>query len=333
MPPAEVTTIIATYRRPRLLERAVRSALGQSFRNLRVLVLDNDSEDQTPEVVAALAREDPRVFYHRHPRNVGLYDNFRFGLDAVETPYFSFLSDDDWLLPRFYERALASLKEHPRARFFCGRSWHHHLTHNTRRLEPARGWQEGLYRAGEAVPAMLERPFTWTASLFSTEIRPHVVPFEKIPTFDVLFLAKAAARFDFLVSGMACAVFSVGRSGITRSLPPDEWKAIYQTMLRRCQELSLLSDMDSERTKRFFHRKVIEIGNGLLRQAFREEAWSSFEESASFLRKEAGIRCGTRIYCALARSTRWSSLPYKTFRRLANVRHATRNPRASPHTT
>src|SRR5881409_1452200 len=63
------------------LPTAVRSATGQSLRDLEVVIVDDGSRDETPAVAAALADADPRVRYHRldtnsggcsRPRNVGM---------------------------------------------------------------------------------------------------------------------------------------------------------------------------------------------------------------------------------------------------------------------
>ncbi len=115
-----VTTIIPTYRRPHLLRRAVKSALAQQGVSLQVCVYDNASGDETREVVEAIAAEDDRVKYVGHPVNIGAFANFQFGLQHVETPFFSFLSDDDVLLPGFYEAALAGLADYPDAMFWAG---------------------------------------------------------------------------------------------------------------------------------------------------------------------------------------------------------------------
>ncbi|MGH9450712.1 MAG: hypothetical protein ACRD11_09230, partial [Terriglobia bacterium] len=66
-------------------------------------------------MVDELAKEDSRVQYHCHPENIGSLPNFIYGAERVETPFFSFLSDDDLLLPAFYETALAGFEKYPEA--------------------------------------------------------------------------------------------------------------------------------------------------------------------------------------------------------------------------
>ena len=46
-----ITTVIPTYRRPELLQRAIRSVLDQSYPHFKICVYDNASNDRTPDVV------------------------------------------------------------------------------------------------------------------------------------------------------------------------------------------------------------------------------------------------------------------------------------------
>lgn len=101
-----ITTIVPTFRRPLLLRRAVLSILNQSCGDFRVLILDNASGDETEQVASELVRCDARVAYHRHPQNIGSLQNMIFGMEQVQTPFFSILCDDDLLMPSFYETAL-----------------------------------------------------------------------------------------------------------------------------------------------------------------------------------------------------------------------------------
>lgn len=119
-----VTILIPTYRRPQRLERALRSALAQDWPELRITVFDNASGDDTAAMVARYSQQDPRVSYVCHPRNLGMVGNFRAALASVETPFFSFLCDDDQLLPGAISSAMAGLMRFPEAAFWAGHCLH-----------------------------------------------------------------------------------------------------------------------------------------------------------------------------------------------------------------
>src|SRR5207248_7357239 len=124
------------------------------------------SGGETAAAVEAIAGRDPRVTYYRHGRNIGLTANFMFGSARIDTPFFSFLSDDDWLLPGFYEAALAALEPHPEAIFAATRVAD---ADERGRLLGIRGegWAQGVYPPRDAFPRVLRAGhLEWTGILF-----------------------------------------------------------------------------------------------------------------------------------------------------------------------
>jgi glycosyltransferase involved in cell wall biosynthesis len=66
-----IDVFIPCYNYGRFLCQCVNSVLGQAGVDVRVLVIDDASPDNTAEVAEALAREDPRVTVVRHGTNKG----------------------------------------------------------------------------------------------------------------------------------------------------------------------------------------------------------------------------------------------------------------------
>ncbi|MDX2097779.1 MAG: glycosyltransferase family 2 protein, partial [Leptolyngbyaceae cyanobacterium bins.59] len=64
-----VSILITTYNRSKLLKRAIDSVLAQSFQDFELVVIDDHSTDDTPELMATLT--DPRIRYIRRPENLG----------------------------------------------------------------------------------------------------------------------------------------------------------------------------------------------------------------------------------------------------------------------
>lgn len=106
-----VTIAIPTYNRAEQLARCLASAVGQSYRNLEILVCDNASTDHTGSVVSSMA--DGRVRYLCSDVNQGPIANFLRGLELARGEYFMWLADDDWLAPDFISCCVARLSADP----------------------------------------------------------------------------------------------------------------------------------------------------------------------------------------------------------------------------
>jgi glycosyltransferase involved in cell wall biosynthesis len=103
-----VTVIVPAWNAEKYLEASLRSVLNQSHRALRLLVIDDGSTDSTPEILARLRAEDPRLEF-RSVKNGGPAAARNRALAALPegTDYVMFLDADDLLLPDAIEYALA----------------------------------------------------------------------------------------------------------------------------------------------------------------------------------------------------------------------------------
>jgi glycosyltransferase involved in cell wall biosynthesis len=107
LPQAKVATVIATYRRPELLYRAVRSALAQSVRDHVVLVVDDAGG------LLALP-EDPRLFSVSLASNTATAGVVRnVGIRLSRSKYVAFLDDDNEWEANHLEAALGAFEDPP----------------------------------------------------------------------------------------------------------------------------------------------------------------------------------------------------------------------------
>ena len=109
-----VKVIIPCYRYAEWLPGCVASVLDQTGVDVRVLVIDDCSPDDTPAVAQELMRRDSRVEYRRHSINAGLIPTANEGLDwADDGDYTVLLSADDLLAPGALSRATAVMEASP----------------------------------------------------------------------------------------------------------------------------------------------------------------------------------------------------------------------------
>ena len=110
-PNPRVSVVVPTYNRSAMLTRAVRSVLGQTFRDFELLLVDDHSTDDTPVVISRFV--DERVRLIRHERNHGQSKALNTGIRAARGEYIAFLDDDDVWLPTKLAAQVAVLDAAP----------------------------------------------------------------------------------------------------------------------------------------------------------------------------------------------------------------------------
>ncbi len=108
-PAQKVSIIIPTYNRSKLLAICLRSVLGQSYRRLEVLVIDDGSTDETASLLQSLASNDPRLKLLSQ-NHKGAQAARNLGYQASTGDFVSFLDDDDLWHPEKLEKQMAAFK-------------------------------------------------------------------------------------------------------------------------------------------------------------------------------------------------------------------------------
>ena len=108
-----VSVLTTLFNCRRFIGEAVGSVLGQSLRDLEVVVCDDGSTDGSAEVVAELAAADARVRLLRHPVNLGGTAALRTCVSAARGRYLAVLESDDVALPGRFARQADWLDAHP----------------------------------------------------------------------------------------------------------------------------------------------------------------------------------------------------------------------------
>ena len=91
-----MSVIIPTYNRAGTLPRAIKSVFAQTFHDWELIVVDDASSDETPQLIRDLF--DTRIKYLRHDCNRGPSGSRNVGIEAARGTYIAFLdSDDEWL--------------------------------------------------------------------------------------------------------------------------------------------------------------------------------------------------------------------------------------------
>jgi glycosyltransferase involved in cell wall biosynthesis len=106
---------VTTYKRPKLLERALRSLIAQTETDWRAVVLDDSSGFESQAVVESLA--DSRIEARCNPSNLGMVLNFSqaFSPEAFfrNSTHACILEDDNAFDSEWLEKNLQAMSSHP----------------------------------------------------------------------------------------------------------------------------------------------------------------------------------------------------------------------------
>jgi glycosyltransferase involved in cell wall biosynthesis len=116
-PNPRVSFVVPTYNYGRFVAQAIESLLGQTFRELEVIVIDDASVDDTQTVLERY-RTDPRVRLVRHTENSGHIRTYNEGLSIARGEFMGLLSADDLCLhPEAVARQVAMFDSDPEVGF------------------------------------------------------------------------------------------------------------------------------------------------------------------------------------------------------------------------
>lgn len=106
--------VVPCYNYAHYLEGCIETIVTQRDVDVRVLIIDDCSPDNTPEVASRLAENDPRITYVRNEKNLGLIGTANRGvMEWASSDYVVLLSADDQLTPGALARAAQLLDANP----------------------------------------------------------------------------------------------------------------------------------------------------------------------------------------------------------------------------
>lgn len=105
----KVSVLIPVYNRRDLISETVNSVLNQTFQNFEIIIVDNQSTDNTYQVCLDLAKTDPRIKVYQNEENIGPVKNWQRCLELAQCEYVKILFSDDLIHPNFLEKTITYL--------------------------------------------------------------------------------------------------------------------------------------------------------------------------------------------------------------------------------
>ena len=107
----KVDILLATYNGEKYLREQIDSILNQSYKDFRLLISDDCSNDLTRSILEEYKNKDSRIEIFFQENNLGVVKNFEFLLGKVEANYYMFSDQDDIWKENKIEKSLSKIEE------------------------------------------------------------------------------------------------------------------------------------------------------------------------------------------------------------------------------
>ncbi len=97
--PGLVSVVMPAHNSQGTLSESVQSVLAQTYSHWELIIVDDASRDETPELARQLASGDQRIRVLPLDQNVGVAEARNHGISAARGQYLAFLDSDDLWLP------------------------------------------------------------------------------------------------------------------------------------------------------------------------------------------------------------------------------------------
>ena len=97
-----IDVLLATYNGEKYLAEQIESILNQTYKNIRILISDDCSKDNTREIIKEYQKKDSRIHAYFQENNLGYIKNFEFLIKQVKSNMFMGVSYNNRTISRNY---------------------------------------------------------------------------------------------------------------------------------------------------------------------------------------------------------------------------------------
>ena len=180
-----ISVIIPVYNVEKYLEKCISSVVGQTYKNIEIILVDDGSTDKSGTMCDLLAEKDSRIVVI-HKANGGLSSARNAGLDIAKGDYIGFVDSDDWIEPDMYACLLRNMLKESADISACG--VYYHRNSKTKTDRDITGYR--VFSRYEAVNCVIQRNSIIKAYVWSKLYSKHIFSKLRFPegkTYEDLF--------------------------------------------------------------------------------------------------------------------------------------------------
>ena len=109
----KVTVVLPVYNGEAYLEEAIKSILNQTYKDFELIIVDDNSSDNTALISKKFTSEHANVIYVKNEQNLKLPGALNKGFSLASGDYYTWISDDNVHLPNMLSRLVEELQADP----------------------------------------------------------------------------------------------------------------------------------------------------------------------------------------------------------------------------
>lgn len=117
----QISVCMTAFNREPYIAEAIESVLNSHFKDIELIVVDDQSSDSTLSIAKRYEQTDSRVRVYQNPKNLGDYPNRNRAVSYATGKYIKFVDSDDVIYPYSLDFMYSAMEAHPNAAFALGR--------------------------------------------------------------------------------------------------------------------------------------------------------------------------------------------------------------------
>lgn len=146
-----ISVIVPIYNVEKYLPRCIESIINQTYKNLEIILVDDESPDNCGRICDEYMEKDARIKVI-HQKNKGLSGARNSGIDIATGEYLAFVDSDDYIEPIMYETLYNDIQEHDAGMSICSRYYEFEDGHRVERYKLEQ--EVKVYSGKEAIVEM-----------------------------------------------------------------------------------------------------------------------------------------------------------------------------------
>lgn len=106
---------MTVFNRESYIEEAINSVIKSNLKDLELIVVDDQSTDESMKIAEKMVMTDPRIKTFYNAENLGDYPNRNKAASYAQGKYIKYVDSDDYIFPNWFDVMVRAMEKHPEA--------------------------------------------------------------------------------------------------------------------------------------------------------------------------------------------------------------------------